>query len=206
MVHGGALEDDERQARVYMRLKRWGARVIGVVCCPVFCVALFVEHQSRAAANTLFGNMTYLTDSPYIVKHVTLVNGERVTWNGRLHHSMYYEGQYVYGDFNRDGLRDAAVVIAQSEGGSGHFRELAFLINDDGQLVHRVSHYLGNRVMINSLRERHGKVVIDMFVHREHDCMAGPTKRVRNVYDYLNPNPDLVPLGWVPSKLAKMEH
>lgn len=163
-----------------------------VVSCLVFCVVLLLGHQSRAAAHKLFGNMTYLTDSPYIVERVTLVNGQRVTWNGRLHHSMYYEGQYVYGDFNRDGLKDAAAVVAQSEGGTGHFLELAFLINEGGQLVHRVSHYLGDRVIVNSLKERNGKVVIDMFVHREHDCRAGPTKRVKSVYDYLNPNPDLV--------------
>jgi len=142
--------------------------------------------------------MTYLTDSPYIVEKVTLRNGLCVTWNGRLHHSMHYEGRYVYGDVNRDGLRDAAVVVAQSEGGTGHFLELAFLINKDGRLLHRVSHYLGDRVIVNSLRERSGKVIVDMFVHREHDCMAGPTKRVRNVYDYLNPDPDLIPSahGW----------
>jgi len=158
----------------------------------MFCVVLLHGHQSRVAAHKRFGNMTYLTDSPYIVERVTLVDGQRVTWNGRLHHSMYYEGHYVYGDFNRDGLKDAAAVVAQSEGGTGHFLELAFLINEGGRLVHRVSHYLGDRVMVNALKERDGKVVLDMVVHREHDCRAGPTKRVKRVYDYLNPNPALV--------------
>ena len=176
-----------------MRLKKFSMGRVCVVSCLIFCAVLLLGHQSRAAAHKLFGNMTYLTDSPYIVEKVTLVDGLCVTWNGRLHHSMYYKGRYVYGDFNRDGLKDAAVVIAQSEGGTGHFLELAFLINDGGQLVHRVSHYLGDRVIVNSLKERGGKVVIDMFVHRERDCRAGPTKRVKNVYDYLNPNPDLVP-------------
>ena len=168
-------------------------RRVYVVLCSIVCVVLLLGYQTKAAANKLFGNMTYLTDSPYIVEKVTLVNGECVTWNGRLHHSMYYEGQYVYGDFNRDGLKDAAVVVAQSEGGSGHFLELAFLINEDGQLVHQVSHYLGDRVIVNSLKERSGKVVIDLFVHRQRDCRAGPTKRVKSVYDYLNPNSALVP-------------
>ena len=178
-----------------MYLKRVGIQGLSVVCCSISCVILLSVHESRAAAHKRFGNMTYLTDSPYIVERVTLVNGYRVTWNGRLHHSMLYEDRYVYGDFNRDGLRDAAVVVAQSEGGSGHFRELAFLINDGERLVHRVSHYLGDRVIVRSLRERHGKVVIDMLVHREHDCMAGPTKRVTRVFDYLYPNPDLIALA-----------
>ncbi len=198
-MYGGALEDDRRQACVHMRLKRFGIGGICVASCLAFCVVLLHEHRTRAKAHKLFGNMTYLTDSPYIVEKVTLIDGHRVTWNGRLHHSMHYEGRYVYGDFNRDGFKDAAVVIAQNESATGHCLELAFLINDGGQLVHRVSHYLGDRVIVNSVKGYHGKVIIDLFVHQEGDCMAGPTKRVRNVYDYLNPDPDLVPYahGWI---------
>ena len=188
------MEDNRRQAGFHMRPKSLGIARIGVVLCLVFCTILLHVHRARAEAHKLFGNMTYMTDSPYIVEKVRLVNGKCVTWNGRLHHAMHYEGRYVHGDFNRDGLEDAAVVVAQSEGGSGHFLELAFLINEHGRLVHRVSHYLGDRIIVNSLRERNGQVIIDMFIHRKHDCRAGPTKRVRNAYDYLNPNPDLVPM------------
>lgn len=176
-----------------MRLNRFGIGGICLVSCAVLCAEFLIGHQSKAEANKLFGNMTYLTTSPYIVETATLVDGYRLTRKGRLHHAMHYEGRYVYGDFNRDGLKDAAVVIAQNESATEHCLELAFLINDGGWLVHRVSHYLGDRVIVNSLREHGGKVIIDMFVHRKDDCMAGPTKRVRNVYDYLNPDPDLIP-------------
>ena len=160
----------------------------------IFCAVFVAGCQSKEAkaANRIFGNMTYLTNSPYIAEKVTLVNGYRETRNFRLHHSMYYEGQYVYGDFNHDGLKDAAVIITQGEGASGDFRELAFLINDGQNFVHRVSHSLGDGVIINSLKEHDGKVIVDMCVHGEHDCMAGPTKRVKNVYDYLRPKLTLV--------------
>lgn len=148
---------------------------------------LLCAQQAKAAADKLFGNMTYFTDCPYIVEKVTLVNGYRVVWNGRLHVSLHYDGQYVYGDFNHDKLRDAAVIITQGEGGSGSFRSLAFLINDGTQLVHRQCAYLGDRAVVNSLRERDGRVMIDMFVHQKGDCMAGPTKRVKYVYTYGGP-------------------
>ena len=59
-------------------------RRVCVVSCLIFCAVLLLGHQSRAAAHKLFGNMTYLTDSPYIVERVTLVNGERVTWKWDL--------------------------------------------------------------------------------------------------------------------------
>jgi len=47
---------------------------------------------------------------------------------------------------------------------------------------------LDDRAIINSMREKNGKVLIDMFVHQEGDCMAGPTKRVRNTYAYDGPD------------------
>lgn len=165
------------------------------VFCLMVAAVFLCAYQLHLMANKLFGNMTYFTNCPYIAEKVTLVNGHRVVWNGRLHVSLSYGGQYVYGDFNRDGLRDAAVIIHESEGGSGDFRALAFLINDGRRLVHLASHYLGDRTKINSLKERHGKVVIDMLVHQDGDCMAGPTRRVKNAYDYLKPDPNLVPLS-----------
>ena len=155
-----------------------------VALCLIVGAGILCAYQSNAAANKLFGNMTYFIDCPYIAETMTLVNGYRVVWNGRLHVSLGYGGQYVYGDFNHDGLKDAAVIIHESEGGSGNFRSLAFLINDGARLIHQQCSYLGDRVIVNSLRERNGRVVIDMLVHQEGDCMAGPTKRVKHVYEY----------------------
>ena len=65
---------------------------------------------------------------------------------------------------------------------------LAFLINERGALVHRASRVLDDSAIINSMREKQGKVLIDMFVHQEGDCRAGPTKRVRNLYAYHSPD------------------
>ena len=84
------------------------------------------------------------------------------------------------------------MIIGESQGGSDDEVELAFLIHDGTRLVHRQSVYLGDSSVIRSLKERAVKVIVDMRTHQEGDCQAGPTKRVRNVYDYLNPNPDLV--------------
>jgi len=193
-VHGGALEDNRRQARVYMRVKRFGVGRSCVVLCLMLGTVLLPGRQSRAAAHRMFGNMTYFTNSPDIAEKVTLAGGDGVVWNDLLHVSLYYEGRYVYGDLNRDGLRDAAVIIGESQGGSDDAVELAFLIHDGTRLVHRQSVYLGDSAIIHSLKERSGNVIVDMRVHQEGDCQAGPTKRVRNVYDYLNPNSDIVPM------------
>lgn len=131
--------------------------------------------------------MTYLTSCPYITQYVTLMNGYRVVWNERLHVSLSYEGRYVYADWNQDGLDDAAVVINESQGGSDDEFWLAFLIHDGARLVHRQSAYLGDSAVINSLTVDDDRVIVDMFIHQEGDCQAGPTKRVKQVYTYDSP-------------------
>ena len=171
-----------------MRLTRLSPRRTCLIVCLVIYACGVFEYHVRATANKIFGNMSYLTDCPYIAEKVTLVNGQRTIWNCRLHVSMHYQGQYVYGDFNRDGLTDAAVVIGESQGGSDDSRLLAFLISDGTQLVHRQSEYLGNSAIVKSLKEHDGKIITDMFEHQEGDCMAGPTKRVKNVYAYVSAN------------------
>ncbi len=158
-----------------MRLKK--------LCFVLFAVFLFGCQST--AARRLFGNMTYFTDAPYIAEKATLVNGRCGLQNGLLHYYLYYEGHYVYGDFNHDGFKDAAVVISGGEGATQDFRSLAFLINDGtGQLIHRRSAGLGECAIIKSIKERNGQVIIDMFVHQKDDCHAGPTKRVEYLYLY----------------------
>ena len=175
-------------------MKQFRIGSICVILCFMVGAVLLSGQQSRAAAHRMFGNMTYFTNSPDIAEKVTLAGGDGVVWNGLLHASLYYGGRYVYGDFNRDGLQDAAVIIGESQGGSDDEVELAFLIHDGTRLIHRQSVYLGDSAIIHSFKERSGNVIVDMRIHQEGDCQAGPTKRVRNVYDYLNPSSDIVPM------------
>ena len=139
-----------------MRLRRFRLTQIGIgfwlILCALWCL---FGYQSKVAAGKAFGNMTYLTTYPNIAEKVTLVNGwykwsERSKEGFFSYYGLYYEGHYVYGDFNRDGLNDAAAVISEGEGGSGDFRALAFLIHDGTRLVHRQSVALGDRVVIRA--------------------------------------------------------
>ncbi len=148
--------------------------------------------------------MTYFTGSCDVPK-LALIDGSRTAYYGRLHVSLDYEGHYALGDFNRDGLKDAAVVIFENEGGNLDDYSLAFLINDGTKLVHQKSVHLDFWAVINSVREREGKVIVDLFVHQEGDCNAGPTKRVKKSFDYRDLGPDtLVPVvqksEWAPSE------
>lgn len=149
-----------------------------------------MERRTKAAADTIFGNMAYLTDSPYFSERVSLVNG-RYEWsytsedNVFSSYSLQYTGRYVYGDFNHDGLKDAAVILIENSGGNADWCTLAFLINDEKRLVHQTSGLLGDRAILNSIRQKNGKVLVDMFIHQNGDCMAGPTNHVKSLFEYV---------------------
>ena len=162
-----------------MRLSRFLFLFAGLIVLGT----LVQQHASRHAAR-IFGNATYLMGNEYVAQVATLVNS--VHDEPYLH--VYYDDRYVYGDFNGDGLNDAAVILIENNGGNAEWYTLTFLINDGERFVHRASRVLDDRAIINSMREKDGQVVIDMFVHQEGDCMAGPTKRVRNVYTYDGPD------------------
>jgi len=151
-----------------------------------FGAILFYGYHSKAAAHKVFGNMTYYTSSPYIVEKMTLHNGTATAYNGLLYYTYIYERQYVYGDFNKDGLKDAAVLVYDGEENAGGY-DLAFLINDGSHLVHRGSCYLGRRVIIKSLREHNGHVIVRKLVSEGDDWVVGRDRPVMDVYNYLDP-------------------
>lgn len=146
--------------------------------------ALPSESQARVSEKRFLGNLAYYTGSGDVPK-LTLIDGSRTAYYGRCSVSLNLEGHYVFGDFNRDGLRDAAVVIFMNEGGNLDDYSLAFLINDGTKLVHRNSVHLDFWAIINYIWQRDGKVFVDLFVHQEGDCNAGPTKRVKWAFDHL---------------------
>lgn len=157
-----------------------------IVCLIVVWVVMSMVSRKHAygQAARIFGNATYVMGNKDAAEVATLVDG--------VHDEPYlyvrYDNRYVYGDLNHDGLKDAAVIVIENNGGTAEWYILTFLINDREKLVHKASRMLDDRAIINSMREKDGTVVIDMFIHQEGDCMARPTKRVRNLYAYDGPD------------------
>ena len=162
-----------------MRLKLFIFLLVSVVAIDVLS-----EKATSSQATRTFGNLTYFFGNEYGTEAATLVNG--------VHEEPYlnvrYDNRFVYGDFNHDGLKDAAVIVIENNGGNTDWYTLAFLINDGEKLVHKASQILDHSAIINSMRKKNDRVLIDMFIHQEGDCQAGPTKRVKNVYDYKGPD------------------
>lgn len=127
----------------------------------------------------MFGNMTYIVN--FYPETATLKDGE----HDEPYLYVYLEEQVAYGDFNYDGRKDAVVILSVSGGGSGRFYRLAFLINNGKEYVNKQTYSLGDRVIVKSLKAVGSKVIADMIIHGPRDCMAGPTKHVKNEYCYI---------------------
>lgn len=86
------------------------------------------------------------------------------------------------GDLNGDGIWDAAVVLEASGGGSGTFRSLEAVINEDGAPEHVASVLLGDRVQIEELLIADQYIRVQMVTHGQGDALCCPTLRVVQLY------------------------
>ncbi len=118
---------------------------------------------------------------------VTLVDGyyegEPFVEGGASRPTVTFVGDLVaYGDLNGDGVEDAAVLLAESSGGSGTFTYLAAVVNQDGQPVNAGTVLLGDRTQIKSLAIQNGQIVMEIVTQGPDDPMCCPTLKVRKTY------------------------
>lgn len=67
-------------------------------------------------------------------------------------------------------------------GGSGTFRSLEAVVNEDGAPVHAASVLLGDRVQIEELIVADQYIRVQMVAHGEGDAVCCPTLRVVHLY------------------------
>jgi hypothetical protein len=118
-------------------------------------------------------NGTFLT--PYFNRTVTLVNGTFSDGSGATYYSVQMLNTYAFGDLNGDGKNDAAIILAENQGGSGSFESVIGIL-DQGGTPHQVSQaQLGDRVFVNSVDISSGVIHLDMVVHGPTDPMCCPS-------------------------------
>ena len=85
-------------------------------------------------------------------------------------------------DLDGDGIDDAAVLLAESSGGSGVFTYLAVIACRDGRAVNAGTTVLGDRVMIRSVAGQEGAIVVEFVAAGPGEPHCCPTRKVRNRY------------------------
>lgn len=84
----------------------------------------------------------------------------------------------LYGDLNADGIEDAVVCLATQNGGTGHFVEMAAVVNSAGGAVNSATLSLGDRVIVEAGAIQDGLISLDMRVQGPDDPMCCPSQSV----------------------------
>jgi hypothetical protein len=82
----------------------------------------------------------------------------------------------AFGDLNSDGVPDAVVGLITQNGGTGHFVELAAVLNHAGQPENVTTRSLGDRVVIEAASIQSGIITLDMRVHGPNDGLCCPSE------------------------------
>jgi hypothetical protein len=67
----------------------------------------------------------------------------------------------IYGDVDANGTEDAIVLLDTWGGGTGFWRDVVIVLNDDGNPISVAAIYFGDRDVINSVAVQQGDVLID---------------------------------------------
>jgi immunoglobulin-like protein involved in spore germination len=124
-------------------------------------------------------NMTYALQQSDPPRTVTLVNGNFTSPDPAAldYVNINLLDKVAFGDLDGDGDEDAAVLVAESYGGSGDFISLVAITNDNGQPVQGASLYIDDRAQANDLAAGNGVITLDAIVHGPNDPMCCPTQR-----------------------------
>jgi hypothetical protein len=119
------------------------------------------------------GGMVQLSDGRYS-EDLASASGDRmrVTLSDKL----------AFGDLNRDGNNDAALILIADQGGQGVFYNLEAVLNSGGIADPRASYVLGDRIRVNSVIILDGEIMVDVTRRGPHDAPNVPTIRFKERY------------------------
>jgi heat shock protein HslJ len=135
---------------------------------------LTVETLKNTAYGGIYDEAVQLIDGQY--------EGEPFVEGGASRPTVTLTDAYAFGDLNGDGVKDAAVILVESSGGSGSFCYLAVVLNQDGNPENIATETLGDRVQVASVTIDGAEITVEAKTHGPADPMCCPTQEVTLVY------------------------
>ena len=167
----------------------------GKICGSFFLSLLIVAACFSTAAGNQTGSApqgTELQNASYagfsvIDKPVTLKDGK---WHGETYDGKgaskpeirLVAGTYPIADFDRDGSEDAAVLLAESGGGTGTFYYLAVVKKKDGELYNIATTILGDRLQVIEFGAENGVISVKVVQAGPNDPACCPTDLVTRTF------------------------
>lgn len=82
---------------------------------------------------------------------------------------------YALGDLNGDGLDDAAIILAENDGGTGLFESVIAVFNEGASPVQASESLLGDRVQVDSMNISSNVIHLGLHVQGPNDPMCCPS-------------------------------
>jgi hypothetical protein len=130
---------------------------------------------TQAPGLTVEGLMNSVYYAPQLQKSVQLTDGKYSETNGAVEYTVLLQPQIGFGDLNMDGIEDAAVLLAETSGGTGVFYSLVALVSNLGGYSQTNDQYIDDRAIIHSLQIVNEEVILNATVHGFSDSMVEPT-------------------------------
>lgn len=146
---------------------------------------------SQKEADQPTGTQTFtlnLKNCAYVIdgKNITLTNGysEEASAPGSASKIITrYFGNEVPGDFNNDGIRDAAFILTQDTGGSGTFYYVAVALGNDNKCNGTNAILLGDRIAPQTTEFQNGEIIVNYAKQKPNEPMtASPSVGVSKYF------------------------
>jgi hypothetical protein len=146
-------------------------------------LSLPVLAQTDGLTKSDLGNASYsgiYSDTVQLANGV--YEGEPFAVDSTARPHVELSGEPIYGDFDGDGADDAAVILVENSGGTGHFYYLAIVKQDDNGPQNVATRWLGDRLQIEKAETDSNNIVLTMLEPSQLDAACCPTMRVRSAY------------------------
>ncbi|MEB3160726.1 MAG: hypothetical protein VKL20_04625 [Synechocystis sp.] len=157
-----------------------------VTLLPIVATPMPVKTTLEMAQGSSQISLALLKNATYTIPDL----GENTPREYTLNNGQYKEGSttitamqpIAVGDVNQDGEADAAVILAVNTGGSGTFMYLASTTIQNGQVSNLDTIPLGDRVRVQSLKIKDGRIRLNILTHQADDPQCCPSQLVSMAY------------------------
>lgn len=98
--------------------------------------------------------------------------------SGESYQTRFLSDWLAFGDVNLDGRADALVFLSTQNGGTGHFVELAVVLDQNGSPDNIATVYLGDRVIVESAVVQDGVISVTLVEQGPNDPLCCPSQHV----------------------------
>lgn len=159
-------------------------KIIHHILCD-FLILIFIVFSASSRAQDV--NRGGILNTTYMVEklHIHLFDGQaeiQAAPGSATKITTRVVGDPVFGDLNKDGKEDAALILVQDPGGSGTFYYVAAAVFENGQWKGTNAIFLGDRISLQMIKICEGLITVSYMDRGPDQSMAAPPSETITVY------------------------